>query len=62
MSRKRRRTTIRLSGEVAVIRPIFSADTWAGGKPGMLKIGNMLVWQRQKGQWKLVVRQAYRLK
>lgn len=54
--------TIRLSGDVAVVRHIFSADTWAGDKPGTLKIGNMLVWQRRQRQWKLVARQAYRLK
>lgn len=54
--------TIRMAGEVAVVRHIFTAETLGDGKPGTLRIGNMLVWQWREGRWKLVARQAYRLK
>jgi ketosteroid isomerase-like protein len=53
--------TIRLSGDVAVVRHIFSAETLASGTPGKLKIGNMLIFQKQHGKWKLLARQAYKL-
>ena len=54
--------TIQLSGNVAVVRHIFTAETKnTDGEPGVLRIGNMLVWQLQNGIWKLLARQAYRL-
>jgi ketosteroid isomerase-like protein len=53
--------TIKLSGNTAVVRHIFSAETSANGTPGKLKIGNMMIWQKQKGKWKLLARQAYKL-
>lgn len=53
--------TIRVSGKTAIVRHIFSAETLANGTPGKLKIGNMMVWQKQKGKWKLLARQAYKL-
>lgn len=54
--------TIRLSGNAAVVRHIFTAETKdTVGEPGNLRIGNMLVWQLQNGTWKLLARQAYRL-
>jgi len=53
--------TIRIVGNAAVVRHIYSAETLTNGKPGSLKIGNMLVLQKQDGNWKLIARQAYRL-
>lgn len=53
--------TIRVIGNTAIVRHIYSAETLTGGKPGSLKIGNMLVLQKQKDKWKLIGRQAYRL-
>ena len=53
--------TIVITGNTAVVRHIYSAETISNGTPGSLKIGNMLVWQKQKGKWKLLARQAYRL-
>jgi ketosteroid isomerase-like protein len=53
--------TIRVIGNTAVVRHIYSAETMTGGKPGSLKIGNMFVLQKQKKNWKLIARQAYRL-
>jgi len=54
--------TIQLSGDVAVVRHIFSSETKnVDDEPGNLKIGVMQVWQLQNGQWKLLARQAYKL-
>jgi hypothetical protein len=53
--------TITIAGNTAVVRHIYSAETVNNGTPGSLKIGNMLIWQKQKGKWKLLARQAYRI-
>jgi len=53
--------TIRISGDTAIVRHIYSAETTNNGTPGHVKIGNMLVWQKQHGKWKLLARQAYKL-
>ena len=53
--------TIRVAGKVAVVRHIYSAQTISKGTPGNVKIGNMLIWQKQKGKWKLLARQAYKI-
>ncbi len=53
--------TIKVAGNTAIVRHIYAAETITNGKPGSLKIGNMLVWQKQKGKWKLLARQAYKL-
>ena len=54
--------TIKISGDVAVVRHIMTAETKnTNGEPDSLRIGNTLVWQLQSGTWKLLARQAYRL-
>lgn len=53
--------TMKFSGKTAVVRHIFSAEIANAGVPGNLKIGNMLIWQKQHGKWKLLARQAYKL-
>lgn len=53
--------TIRICGNTAIVRHIYSAETTNNGTPGHVKIGNMLVWQKQHGKWKLLARQAYKL-
>jgi ketosteroid isomerase-like protein len=53
--------TITVSGDVAVVRHIYSAETLSNGTPGKLKIGNMMIWQKQQRKWKLLARQAYKL-
>jgi hypothetical protein len=53
--------TIQISGTVAVVRHVFTAQITNNGAPGDLKIGNMLIWQKQHGKWKLLARQAYKL-
>ena len=53
--------TITVSGKTAVVRHIYASDYTSKGVKGSLRIGNMLIWQQQKGKWKLLARQAYRL-
>ena len=53
--------TIKLSGNTAVVRHIYSAETMNNGTAGHVKIGNMLIFQKQHGKWKLLARQAYKL-
>lgn len=53
--------TITIAGNTAVVRHIYSAETINNGTPGSLKIGNMLIWQKQKGKWRLLARQAYKI-
>ena len=54
--------TIKISGDVAVVRHIFTSETKnVDGEPGNIRIGNVLIWQLQDGKWKLLARQAYKL-
>ena len=53
--------TIMVSGETAVVRHIYSSDFTSNGEPSSLRIGNVLIWQKQDGKWKLLARQAYKL-
>ena len=50
--------TISISGKVAVVRHILTAKTNDNGKPGDVKLKILTVWQKQKGSWKLLARQA----
>jgi ketosteroid isomerase-like protein len=60
--------TIELSGQTisvvnntAVVRHQLDAATNDGGKPGTVKIKVLLVWIKEKGEWKLLARQAVKL-
>ncbi|MEI8115607.1 MAG: nuclear transport factor 2 family protein, partial [Bacteroidia bacterium] len=53
--------TIKVSGNTAIVRHIYSAETMNNGTAGHVKIGNMLIFQKQHGKWKLLARQAYKL-
>lgn len=50
--------TISISGKVAIVRHTLNAKTNDGGKPGEAHLKVMLIWQKQKGGWKLLARQA----
>ncbi|KQP22081.1 nuclear transport factor 2 family protein [Pseudorhodoferax sp. Leaf267] len=52
--------TIKLVGDVAIVRHTLTADTLDAGKPGKVNIKILGVWQKQGGQWKLLARQAVR--
>lgn len=46
---------------VALVRHNLIAETNDSGKPGNVRIGVLLVWQQENGDWKLLARQAYRI-
>jgi hypothetical protein len=50
--------TVKIVGNNAIVRHILSAVTNDGGKPGTTKLSVLMVWQQQKGEWKLLARQA----
>ena len=54
--------TISISDHVAVVRHVFNAKTNDAGKgPGEVHLRVLLVWQKQKGGWKLLARQAVKI-
>jgi len=54
--------TINISGDVAVVRHILNAKTNDAGKgPGEVHLRILLIWQKQKGDWKLLARQAVKI-
>lgn len=52
--------TINLSGDVALVRNHFSAQALNGTTVVPTEIENFQIWQKQKGKWLLVGRQAYK--
>lgn len=52
---------ITISKEVALVRHQLSAQIIDNGQAANLKLMVLLVWQKQKGKWKLLARQAVRL-
>jgi hypothetical protein len=53
--------TISFAGDTAIVRHIFLSHTKDGGVEKETKIGVMQVWQKQKKQWLMIGRQAYKL-
>lgn len=52
--------TISISGDTAIVRHTLNADIKDGGVPNTIKLGVLLVWQKQGGDWKLLARQAFK--
>ncbi|MCU1761182.1 nuclear transport factor 2 family protein [Pseudomonas sp. 14P_8.1_Bac3] len=52
--------TITLSGDVALVRNHFSAQALNGDQVVPTEIENFQIWQKQKGKWLLVGRQAFK--
>ena len=52
--------TIKVVGNTAIVHHTLSAQTNDGGNPGTVKLTVMYTWQKQKGKWKMLVRQAVR--
>lgn len=50
--------TVAVFGNTAVVRHTLSATTNDSGKPGTVKIKILLVFKKEKGEWKLLARQA----
>ena len=54
--------TIFISGDdTAIVRHFFHTKAISADKPVDIRIGNMMVLRKQKGQWKILARQAYKL-
>lgn len=54
--------TISISGDVALVRHKFAAGTDnKGQQPGTVKLTVLQVWQKQKGKWLLLARQAAKI-
>ena len=53
--------TISFSGNTAIVRHIFVSNSKEGAVEKYTKIGVMQVWQKQKKQWLMIARQAYKL-
>ena len=53
--------TIKMSGDVAIVRHRLLGETLNDGTPGTVNLGVLLIWQKQKGKWKLLARQAVKL-
>ncbi len=53
--------TIRIVGNNAIVRHIFTSEITNKGVPGELRIGNLQVWVKEEGKWKLLARQAYKI-
>lgn len=52
---------IRVSGSNAVVRHIAIAQVINQGKEIEIQYGNLLIWQKKHGAWKLLARQGYKL-
>jgi ketosteroid isomerase-like protein len=53
---------ITISGNVAVVTHIYVATAQNDAKEKVnIRIGNMMIWVKNKSSWKLLARQAYRL-
>ncbi len=52
--------TIAIVGDAAIVRHTLAAHIKDGGVDKDIKIGVMLVWQKQKNQWVFIARQAFK--
>lgn len=53
--------TVKVVGDNAIARHVLTGETLSEGKTTPIKIGILMVWQKQGGDWKLLARQAYRI-
>jgi hypothetical protein len=53
--------TVSIVADIAIVRHKLIAETMDEGKPGNPNLSVLLIWQKQKGKWKLLARQATRL-
>jgi hypothetical protein len=53
--------TISVSGKVAVVRHLLTGTTNDNNTPGQVKLRILLIWQKDRGDWKLLARQAVKI-
>jgi len=53
--------TVKLSGDIAIVRHRMVADAHNPGYPPLIDIIVMMVWKKEAGKWKMLARQAAKL-
>jgi ketosteroid isomerase-like protein len=53
--------TIQLAGSAAVVRFVFNGENVSDGKTNTVKIGVLMVWVKERGKWRLLARQGYKI-
>lgn len=53
--------TVKIVDNTALVRHKLIAETGTKEKPGTANLSVLLIWQKQKGQWKLLARHATKL-
>jgi ketosteroid isomerase-like protein len=53
--------TVKVVGNTAWVRHTLTATTNDSGKPGTTHLSVLLVWLKEKGQWRLLARQAVKI-
>jgi ketosteroid isomerase-like protein len=53
--------TIDIVKDVALVRHTLLGETNDNGKPSSIKLKVLLVWKKEKGEWRLLARQAVKL-
>jgi Domain of unknown function (DUF4440) len=53
--------TVKITDKTAVVRHVLKGETINNGTPGNISLSVVLVWIKQKADWKLLVRQAVKI-
>lgn len=53
--------TILLAGSNATARFVFNGENVSDGKTNTVKFGVLMVWVKQRGKWRLLARQGYKI-
>jgi ketosteroid isomerase-like protein len=53
--------TVKLVGNTAVVRHHLTGTLLDKGNTSAVNLGILMVWQKQKGRWQLLARQAFKL-
>lgn len=53
--------SITVRGKTAVVRHQLKGNVVDGGKEAAVNLGVLLVWHKEKKQWKLLARQAFKM-
>jgi len=53
--------TIKITDKTAIVRHALKGETLVNGTPGTVSLQVILVWVKQKSDWKLLARQAIKM-
>lgn len=53
--------TTQVAGSNAIVRHVLTGETESAGKTTAIKIGVLMVWRKEDGNWRLLARQAFRI-